>query len=271
MIPKVEVILGKVGTGVTEPLHGIIDNNHVIIKTFNNEESNRVLINEFVSHRMAKALSLPIPDGGICLIDKQTKIDESLCFQEERYGLGFYTKRLDKVTNIVSSPLLLSKYIANKDDFIKIILFDNLIYNKDRHKGNVLINIGKKGNNKLYIIDHTHVFNIGALWDKYQLKRMIDSEDYNSDEVMQYNEAVYNLLIEAITIDKDGILKLAENFKTILSKDFLQNLVRDIPDVWNIDEEEKTMLFNYLFYRVKNIENICNVIYNYIRNRSRRW
>jgi hypothetical protein len=265
MVVKVDVILGKVGTGITEPLHGIINKEHVIVKTYNNIESNRVLINEYVSYSMAKALDLPIPDGGICLIDKQTQIDKSLGFEEDKFGLGFYSKRIDRVTNIVNSPTLISRYIINKEDFKRIVLFDNLIFNKDRHKGNILIDIGKKGNNKLYIIDHTHVFRIGSLWDKYQLQRMMNEEDYSSCEVMQSNEPIYNIFLESITVNKEDLLYEAERFKLVLNGEFLQNLIFEIPNDWNIDKDERIMLLNYLIYRVNNIENICNVIYNYIK------
>lgn len=265
MIYRVESILSKVGSGVTDPLNGMINNNHAIIKTINNDEGNRVLANEIVCYRIAKALNLPIPDGGICCIDKYTQIDQEVEFPKDRYGKGFYTYRLDRVTNIVNSPLLISKYIRNKNDFLRIILFDHLIYNKDRHKGNLLMDIVNKGNNKIYIIDHSHVFNLGPLWDECQLSRMIKEEDYKSTEIMEYNEGVYYLLLQSINLSIDVLIKEAKDFKNMINDEFLQNAIKEIPEEWNIVKNDRIMLFNYIKYRLDNIENICEVIYNYVR------
>lgn len=271
MSEHVKNILGKIGTGITEPLIGEINNEQAIIKTFNNEESNRVLINELVCYKIAKVLDLPIPDGGICLIDNRTQLVDKFIIDSDKYGLGFYSKRLDKVTNVIDNPELYSKHIINKNDYIKIILFDNLVYNKDRHKGNLLISLKKKGENKLYIIDHTHVFKIGALWDKNQLRIMMESNDYNSSEVMEYNEATYRLLLKENPISKELLFETASYFKIKLTNEKLNNIILDIPIEWGIEDEEKEMLFKYLEYRINNLENICEVIYNYYNKVSGRW
>lgn len=265
MVKKVNTILNRVGTGITDPLDGIIDDKRVIIKTINNDEGNKVLINELVCYNIAKALNLPIPDGGICIIDDSTKLEQNITLSSERYGVGFYSNRLDKVTNITNSPLLIKNYIINKEDFLKIILFDNLVYNKDRHKGNMLMDIGKQQGNKIHIIDHSHVFNIGSLWDRYQLARMMNENDYNSSEVMDYNKNIYDLLIQAIDFSYEALNQEVQNFKMLLNEQFLQNIINTIPEEWECDEIEKNMLLNYIIYRLKNIENISNVIYNYIR------
>ena len=48
IIKNVSKITRLIESGATEPLEGIIDDNIVIIKTFNNRWGNNVLINEFI-------------------------------------------------------------------------------------------------------------------------------------------------------------------------------------------------------------------------------
>ncbi|MDU4892861.1 MAG: HipA family kinase [Clostridium sp.] len=265
---NVKSVLGKVGTGITEPIIGIIDGKQAIIKTINNDEGNKVLINEIVCSSMAKMLNLPIADYGVCVIDDSTLFENNFIIDKERYGPGYFTYRLDNVTSIVNSPKLINKYIENKECFLKIILFDCLVYNKDRHKGNILMSTGKKdSSNMVYIIDHSHVFNIGSLWDKYQLKRMMQENDYESIEVFEYNKSIYELLLKSIdfSIEYNVLLKEAETVKNIFTKEFFNHVIKDIPNEWNTDPEDTEMLIEYLLYRVNHVEEIVKLIFKFIK------
>ena len=265
---SVKNILGRIGTGITDPIIGIIEGRQAIIKTINNDEGNKVLINEIVCSNIAKKLNLPIPDGGICIIDNNTRFENDFTIKPERYGLGYFTYRLDNVTSIINSPKLINKYIDNKECFLKIILFDCLVYNKDRHKGNILMTTGKKNSpNMVYIIDHSHVFNIGSLWDKYQLKRMKEANDYESTEVLEYNKSIYELLIKSIdfSFDCDILLKEVRNIKNVLTRDYLEQVIKNIPTEWNVDPEDTEMLIEYLLYRVNHIEEIAKLIFEFIK------
>lgn len=269
MVHKVESIIGKIDTGVTEPLEGIINNRRAIIKTLNNIEGNKILINEFICEILARKLELPIPSGDMCVIDESTKFENDFTIDKERYGLGHFTYRIDNVTQLVDSPILIQKYIINKEDFLKIILFDNLIYNIDRHKGNILMSAGNKnGENKIYIIDHSHVFKLGPMWDKYQLKRMIEDRDYMSQQVMEFNENTYKILASGIDFSTryDVLLNEAEKIKNTFSDEYLMDLVSKIPNEWEVDLEEKIMLGKYLIYRVKHLDKIVEIIYESIKN-----
>lgn len=68
-------------------------------------------------------------------------------------------------------------YISNKETYEEIILFDQLIYNKDRNKGNLFISTGK-GAKLLYAIDHTHVFKNATIWDSICFRQGISDNDY---------------------------------------------------------------------------------------------
>ncbi|MBX4271450.1 HipA family kinase [Clostridium estertheticum] len=262
-VENIDEIVSEVGNGITEPFNAKIKDKHVIVKTFNNIESNKVLANEIICYRIAKKIHLPMPNGGICDIKKGILINDNVEFNEERYGLGFYTDRLNKVTNIVNSTRVIQKYVTNKEDLPRIILFDHLIYNKDRHKGNILIDMATK-NKKLHIIDHSHVFNLGPLWDEYQLRRFIDEKDYVSSEILEYNFPLYRLFFESMKIDLKLLKHHCEDFKNTLTVDFIQDSVNNLPKEWGISENEKSMLIEYILYRLTNLDRICSVIIEYI-------
>lgn len=262
---SVSCLLDEIGAGVTKPINALIDNSRVVVKLRNNDESSRVLINELVSYQIAEKLNLPIPNYGIGQIDKYTELKTSI--NDNQLGKCFYTERIDNVTSLVDNKKLIQNYIANKSDFLKIILFDNLIYNKDRHKGNILMNTGfKSKNNCIYIIDHTHVFDLGPMWNKNQLCNRIRELDYKNKQVMEYNKETYKILVDRDNLSLDTLLNEANIFKNVLTSDIIYGMIENIPKEWDMDEWDKTMLFNYINYRVMYIDDICKVIFEYAMN-----
>lgn len=262
---SISCLLDEIGTGITNPINALIDTTRVIVKLLNNDESNRVLINELVSYQIAEKLNLPIPNYGVGIVDNRTDLQISI--DSNQIGKCFYTERIDKVTSLVDNKKLIQNYIANKSDFLKIILFDNLIYNKDRHKGNILMNTGfKNKDNCIYVIDHTHVFDLGPMWNKYQLCNRIRELDYKNKQVMEYNQETYKILVDKDRLSLDKLLNEADVFKKVLTSDIIYEMLENVPEEWEMDEWDKTMLFNYINYRVMYIDDICKVIFDYIIN-----
>lgn len=60
----------------TDPFEALIKQKYVYVKTFGSRWSNRILINEYICLELAKALGLTIPDGGICIINEKTDIQD---------------------------------------------------------------------------------------------------------------------------------------------------------------------------------------------------
>lgn len=259
---RVERIIGPIGNGCTKPLRGIIDGQECIIKTFNNEQSNRTLVNEYVGYEIAKKLDLNIPNSGICIIDENTEInkDKVPYWSDDFLGLGFYSVRINKISTIIS-PIIIKSMVSNINMIIDIVLFDHLICNKDRNKGNILL----QQNNTdalLYIIDHSHIFNLGTLWDEYQLQRLINEDDYTSNEVLSDNSYMYGIFRQAYKFTKENLYACADKFKKVLNREFLEHTINSIPDVWSVSANEKNALLNYICYRLNNLYNICDIILN---------
>ena len=266
MYEKVENIISKIGTGATDPLDCLVNNKRAIVKTYNNDEGNKVLANEIIAYNIAKMMNMPIPQCGICVIDKYTEDIEGI-IDSSKFGIGFYSKRLDKVTPIINNPMLLEKYVKNKSIFLNIIIFDHIIYNKDRHKGNLLLSSIEKQNHKLFIIDHSHIFNIGALWDEYQLKRMISQDNFRSTEIMEYNYGTYEILLNVINVTKDNIVNTANEMIRNINFSELQKVINTLPTEWGITKNEKILLYEYIINRINNIDIICDTIYQYVKSR----
>ena len=196
--------------------------------------------------------------SGIGLIDSNT-IDTTKLLCTENYGECFYSVFLDKST-ILKKDLV--NFIENKNDIIKLILFDNVIYNKDRNAGNLLVTIGK--NPELYIIDHTHVFKNEAMWDSNCFKYAIKDLDYKDSEIMRNNSYIYSML--AIVINRKELESLLEkeikSFKELWCKkiNLDEILYKDIPTKWGINKKNIDSLKKYLCYRVEHLSEIGEII-----------
>jgi len=253
----VDKVYGKVGNGCTDPLDAALSSRErVIIKPFNNIQGNLVLVNEYISYRICRKLDIPIPEAGIAIIDINTECscdDEIL--SEENYGYCFYSTRIDKV--VVVNQAIISR-ISNINDFHKIILFDHLVYNKDRNRGNLLVTSGKSI--KLYAIDHTHVFKNQAIWDRNCLQMGVAGNDFKDRDIIESNKWIYNLFWEYLMIEPGLLLQYAHEFKTRINDAFLEEIINELPEPWQIPEEDAKALREYLLYRLDHIEEISNMI-----------
>ncbi|MDU2282265.1 HipA family kinase [Clostridium paraputrificum] len=263
-IIHIDELLFPIGNGITIPIHGTSNGLHYIVKTFNNVEGNKTLINELVCYLIAKKLSLPIPDAKLGIIDKNTKIDENVSeledFSEDCFGLAFCSTYLNPVTTISSSKML--KLSSNYKWLLpKLMLFDHLVYNKDRNKGNLLISLSKN-NNQLFIIDHSHTFNLEAIWNSIGLEQKMQEFDIYDDRIMLGNWYHYSKFKTVSNIDILTMKDTVNYFRENLSKDFFESLVDNIPEVWENDKEEIRALIKYLLYRFEHLDVFADIIAN---------
>lgn len=259
----VDKIVNKLEFGATEPFEGIINGERVFIKTFNNRWSNKILVNEYLCLKLAQVLDMPIPNGGICLIDEYTEIGEDvdLDYDETIEGVGFYSKRLEKATKFMAD-VNLARIISNKEDINKIILFDHLIYNDDRHDGNLLLTMNNRG---MYIIDHSHVFNLKHNWTEEGLAALMLREDYMDLKILQSNLAgVYTQFIEIGIVTKEKLINQSEQFKEKINEQVITNIIDEMPEVWVVNKKELLKLVEYLLYRLNHLNIIIENIISYL-------
>lgn len=260
----IDRLLYPIGNGVTDPIIGDSNETNYVIKTYNNPQGNRVLVNELLCYLIAKELEMPIPDAKIGMIDKSTIIESNVKetgkFDENCYGPCFCSHYLKNALNISSYSMLT---LCNEYERIicKIMLFDHLIYNKDRNRGNLLIQSSNK-TRKIFIIDHSHTFNLESIWSAVSLEQKMNDEDFKDEYIMRNNGYLYEKFKKSCKIDVLLLRETVEFFKRKLSYEFFDKIIEEIPELWENNKSELNGVSKYLKYRLKNIDYYINLICN---------
>lgn len=260
--PEVDTIYRLVGNGCTDPLHvKMKDGSFCIAKTNNNPMGNLALANEFICLEMAKAFGLPIPPGGIGFVSDSVKLQDGLTLDYNYHGPCYISERINRVTKANEAAILLTK---NKNDFIKVLLFDHIIYNKDRNPGNLLVSV-TRDDVRFFIIDHTHVFRNQTIWDCHCLEQGMHENDYLSKEILGNNSSTYNNFFCQMDIKKDSLLEESKSIVDTFYNLDLNSIYAMIPTEWKPNVSDLDMLTRYLNYRVTHIDKICDIIDEYSR------
>lgn len=251
-------ILSYVGNGVTKPLNATLsDGRNVIIKMNNNDEGNLTLINEYISYNLAICFGINVPDSGIAIINEKTLIGSNeILIENDNLGHCFYSTRIDRA-NILNEKTM--SFVENKEDLMKMILFDHIIYNKDRNKGNLIISQMKESI-KVYIIDHTHVFKNECIWNKFTFIQGIKECDYNDFLIFENNKFIYDMVKNTHEWDINIVEELVEDFKSRYVKFDYKNIISKIPEGWKNIKPDLEELIQYLDYRMSHIDDIKSLI-----------
>ena len=256
----VDKIERHIENGSTEPFLAILNTGeekiYAVIKTKDNIQGTLTLINELVCYKLANAIGILMPNSGVAIIDDRTLLGENTLSNND-FGSCFYSRYIERAS-ILNENIM--DFVSNKEAYEEIILFDHITYNKDRNRGNLLISTGK-GAKLLYTIDHTHVFKNAALWDSICFRQGILDNDYMDTDILEANG--YGFFSRNKTINKHSLLKVAEKFKQVITKQLLDDIINSIPDDWKISSKDLEALKIYLLYRVEHMNEMCEIIVNY--------
>ena len=194
-------------------------------------------------------------------MDENTKVFDSNVASNNNYGYAFYSTFMPKTTKLLSSVISLMK---NKEVFIKVLLFDHLIFNRDRNEGNLLVRF-YKDDVSLKVIDHTHVFINGAIWDSNCLKLAMKENDLFSMEVLKCNERLYSMFYTNISITKEALEQAGIEFRNRINCDVIKKYIEECPQEWRPTRESENVLVEYLMYRINHFDVIISTILNYIK------
>ena len=178
-------------TATTKPYLCVLDNGkQAVVKYPNNPEGSLPLINEYLSFKIAEKLNLNVPRCGLCILNEDVLVPENVAQSQfapktENCGVSFFSEYITRTTPV---RLGLVPKLKNKEEFFKMVLFDHLIYNKDRNPGNILIKV--QSGFTLYLIDHSHVFKNQCIWDQYTFLQGIRDRDYLDLTILEYNDDV---------------------------------------------------------------------------------
>lgn len=239
--------------GVTDPLLMKTTDNLYIVKTLDNKEQPKVLINEFVCYKLAKLLDLPIPHASLMSISKEV-IDSSAQLQELGVvpGIHFGSKFIQRSNPVITPPVL--NMITNKEDIPSIILFDQIVYNDDRtiNKGNLLFDIKTKN---LLAIDHSHVFRLGAIWDAGELKKI---HEIPLCLVKEFHGQNYRFLLKYVN-GHNPFSKILQKISSVSQED-INWCLEGIPEQWELTSEDKQALKDFISYRIDNIDQFLSML-----------
>jgi hypothetical protein len=247
--------LGAIPNGCTKPYNLLCaEGEQYVVKFKENPEGARVLANEYVCAKIAEVLELPLSSPSFINID-DIFIDDfgvevnAHVGNDISTGIHFGTKKVKKTFPITNSRMLQSA--QNVDIIPEIILFDHIIGNSDRdwNGGNLIFDASSMN---IVVIDHTHAFELGALWNAQELNRRIG----NPIDTYDTSGFVYKKLIPFV--------KGHNPFFTIVSKlprltqARLGDIISNIPDEWEICQDDKDSLQEYLCDRLNRVNELLD-------------
>lgn len=198
------------------------------------------LFNELVATEFAKLWGIKVPETAFIKV-KPTHIPserfpslQRSWFEKECFG-SLYLEN-SKEIELSMLPLFqersfISK-LADREDFLKIALFDIWMANEDRHHHhfNLLLHISPERLNFFYAIDHGSIFNTSS-WE-YGLTLLTEDESIIRSELAKILFHSYRKLPEVVN-------NLIENFYlcTKECQDKLDEVLGLVPASWHIDSE----------------------------------
>lgn len=205
------------------------------------------ILNEYLSSKFCECWKIPTPN---CVFVDLNPDHLPTGYNKRAYNtLGFGSEFLEHAQEL--SQFLLTwkdnQYeigrIRNKEDILKIGLFDLWIANEDRNHNNANLLIQPQHDGYYFIaIDHVNIFNTGTL-DKGIVCLTEDESILNSEYV--------KLLFKSNQKTMDSIIKIEEEFISSVEtcRNKLKNILEEVPASWKIDIELQSKQMESLFSR----------------------
>lgn len=209
------------------------------------------LFNELLASEFAKLWDIKIPETALVYIDYDEYISsysdkkglERSFFERECFGSLFIEDTIEVNNSMLNDKGVVQK-IKNKDDFLKIALFDIWLSNEDRNSGNynLLLQGIDGGYTLLYVIDHTDIFNSSMAY-------------YRDNTIVEITEedTVLNSTFAKLLYNNNKIV----NYTDILIKDFdyfantcrdkLPSILNQVPESWNVDLQGYRTKIDFIF------------------------
>ncbi|MFR3807128.1 MAG: HipA family kinase [Enterocloster bolteae] len=256
--------------GITVPLVCLLSNGDVVVVKYpRNPVGNQVLINEWIANKIANLMQVPIPDFGCCYIDNEVSYGSAfygqlqtgeLSFDDQNLGLSFFSKQVKKA--VPMSTLFLPE-MKNTNEFWNMLIFDYIIGNVDRHRGNLLYSIA---DSRFYAIDCSNILNSQRGWTEESLRKGIQQCDYKDIHFLDkdQNGEIYESFWPYARLNRVKLLQLGDEIQKTVTKEKVYQIINEIPNEWKryITDDERKAVEDYINYRVDHINDICINIAN---------
>lgn len=258
-IIEVEEIHDIIEQGTTMPVRCRLKNGeNVVVKYMKNPYGQRVLINEWIGSNIADVIGLTIPEYGICnmseTVIENTNYNEDIDIRNA--GNAFYSKTYSKTIPVTTRAMLSN--VKNRETE-KIILFDYLVNNYDRHNGNLICDISRGAT--LYIIDNSHIITEEPR-KVFVLENALSRANILSAEILISNKEIYDLLCTSVGYSESKLRQCAEEVKIALREEVLLEIKNSIPVIWaeSVGRETIEQLFQVLIKRISLVQEIAEMI-----------
>ena len=175
-------------------------------------------------------------------------------------GIAFFFEVVSGTTPLLDDLRLMSQ-ISNHE-VERLILFDTLIKNEDRHIGNFLITLHSPV--IMYFIDCSHFLICNGRLDcPIDLKKELLTEGFHEISILKNKkDNWYDILCRNVGYREEILYQEASRMKKILSSDMLALIQNDIPKEWKTESAEKRVddVFKVIKARINALDEICNVI-----------
>ncbi len=258
-IIDVEQIFDIIDEGTTMPVRCRLKNGEdVVVKYMRNPYGQKILVNEWIGNSIADLIGLTIPRFGLCNLTEEVidHTNQNEDIDTRNAGIAFYSVWHPK--SIPVSSRTFSTSIENRE-VEKIILFDHLVNNIDRHNGNLICDIAKGA--ILYSIDNSHIIlDQGNL--SLDIEDALDKKMILSNTILSKNKEIYDILCDSIGYVEKNIRLYAKEIKRVLSDDVLTGIKDSIPKIWveSIGNQKIDNMFRAVKYRVELIDELAEMI-----------
>lgn len=258
-IIEVEEVYKVVEEGITVPVICRLCNGmDVVVKYKNNPYGSQVLANELIGSLIADTIGLTIPRFGICNLSEDVirQTNSNYEIDEANAGLAFFSEYISKGIPLNSAVL---SFVKNKET-AKLLLFDHIINNQDRHIGNMLLEIDKTA--RLYAIDHSHIFTKHYPSTVETLQKEMSHDYLIKPDILQSNKEVYDVLCNWVSYSENDMRKETAHIKHILTQKKIKEIKEAIPRAWKVSLGSDIMdcIIESLVFRINGIDDICEMI-----------
>ena len=249
--------------GTTEPINcRLSDGTEAVIKYPNNQCGTATLINEWIGYSVSKQVGITTPAFGLCKLDSEIiySNQDIDVLDERNTGTCFYSKYMSKAI-----PLVTRTCVVNHETE-KIIIVDHLLNNCDRHKGNLFYDLNTS---VLYTIDYSHLFSNDKrpnLNPEY-IEKAMDPDSFLNTSILEKNQSAYDLLSYSAGFEVATVLLEADKMKSLLSHDFLVDVLNDLPEDWTqaVGMDGLNKIIDFIEIRVSNLDKIADIIISWGR------
>ena len=90
------------------------------------------------------------------------------------------------------------------------------------------------------------------------MPKLIEDE-FKIEALNQFN---YNNIIGSIKMNENFYNELHKFIKKVknINKDFIENIMKNIPNDWNVSNKEKSLLVDYIYKRFNRVDEILNLL-----------